>query len=199
MPATDASFQAVTRMRKTKTEAEAVGGKSLPLLAYVICITGPKDVETALANGTPMRVSMIDWKLKSSQVIADASYAGEVQAYDLGTGRAEEIAGDCEEVGLEVNKKDKQIDITDSSSMVERVLRRAPRAENNDRLTRSLLKVTEKIKSRRLVHTSDKNMLVDILGKDSPKEKRERFRKMMDGWYPKLEYMPIEYRLAITN
>lgn len=137
-----------------------------------------------MEEGDEVEGSLVSVGLERGDHVAGSSYSGEIQAKDRGEQRTEidkvliqEFSGGgiVPEAGL-------HLDVTDSESMINRVMARYPETGKEIELFRALVRIRSSMKrGRLLVHVSDNNMLVDILTKNAPPEKLSRFRALMGG------------------
>jgi hypothetical protein len=76
-----------------------------------------------------------------------------------------------------------QVDLTDSLSLTQRLLRRGTQMDGDPRLTRAILVCQSYSDMREIYHCSDLLMLADALNKKPSAVKRELFQSCMQGMF----------------
>ncbi len=134
------------------------------------------------------------------EVPVGSSYAGEALGMAEGEERAEDVKGRLREFVNEpepgeadVAARDPQrlrypldeiqVDLTDSLSLTQRLLRRGTQMDGDPRLTRAILVCQSYSDMREIYHCSDLLMLADALNKKPSAVKRELFQSCMQGMF----------------
>lgn len=188
---TDSSLQKIYSAGKRKgmilmPQEQATGDElSLyPLLAYALYITTERELARGLEEGDEVKGSLVSVGVERGDHVAGSSYSGEIQAKDRGEQRTEIDKALIQEFsgGKIVPGAGLHMDVTDSESMINRVMARYPEVGKEIELFRALIRIRSSMKrGRLLVHVSDSNMLVDVLTKNATESKLRRFRELMEG------------------
>eukprot|EP00392_Amoebophrya_sp_AT5.2_P013753 g13882.t1 len=180
----------------------------LPLNAHILLLASYEEILAAAETKADVRVVVLNWHLEAGKNPVGSSLGGETESHQSGVHRSEIVktkwAGilnppqefDPENVlGTGPNSLYdveglRQFDLIDNSGLIQRLLSRTPLAEANVWLFQSLLKSRRLMRQfpRKLVHTSDKLMMTDVLTKFTPSvnAKMDLFTRMMGGylrWY----------------
>eukprot|EP00392_Amoebophrya_sp_AT5.2_P016031 g16269.t1 len=179
--------------------AEARADQLRPMVSYVLLLTSREELERAKAEKDDLRCSMLDWAVTVVESPVTGSYGAEAIGYDRGTQAAEIVKLKYQEFGTLLGDgklSDElflaaealtQYDLLDSTSVIARVLNRAPTLEVDSAVFKAITRARQlqRRSNKPMIHISDLGNVVDCGTKFWPgtNQKREKLRDVMRGYW----------------
>eukprot|EP00392_Amoebophrya_sp_AT5.2_P017422 g17775.t1 len=168
-----------------------------PMTALILLMTGKTELEAAVRELRDLRCNMLDFAVNIGQQPTTGSYGTEAVAYDIG-GQSAEVTklkfteyatilprGLLNEDVMRKAEKLEQYDMLDSSSVIARILSRAPGSEKDSAVFKAIARARQlqRRTNRPMIHISDVANNVDVGTKHFPgvNKKRQRLRELMKG------------------
>ncbi len=159
-----------------------------PLIAYALMIANRKEVIGSVEKQRPCRCTLVDWGCSLAKDIVYSSYGAELVGYDEAIQSSEVSKQLFAEIVPQVEGTFSltSFDLSDSNSVVSRLLGRSLKNEGCIALHRALTRVRQTRMNgiRELIHLSDIANTVDAMTKywSYESEKSRRLRELVAGW-----------------
>ncbi len=170
---TDASRQNRGHSNSVSSEVE----RNFSVLVWLVFLTDETLLNNSVQEKTPIRGCLLGWGIDYDPYPFNSSFHMEVVAGDSGISNQEMVSLKMAEL-IPSAKSIPSIDLTDSESMVRRILARTTKLEGDHRAMKSLLRIRSAhqytswvpeqrtfARPRTLVHISDKQNVADCLSK----------------------------------